>query len=91
MIQDANSIEAVAYDLFLRICYSERRDVGIATGDNKNWDRPDRHWILSTYAECLRTVKSGQAGATATIHEAQEKYSGWRSVPREAILASDPV
>lgn len=90
MAHEPECIEAVAYALFERISYAENKDIGVST-DTKGSDRPDRHWILSTYAECLRTVKSGQAGAAPPAREAHERYAGWRDVPREAILASDPV
>ena len=87
----ANSAEAVAYTLFERLCYAERKDAGMPSSEGKGWERPDRSWILSTYAECLRTVQSAHAGAPAASYEAQERYAGWRDVPRESILASDPV
>ena len=86
----ASSAEAVAYSLFERVCHAERKDIGTSSSESTGWEKPDRSWILSTYAECLRAVRSGQAGAPSP-REAQEKYAGWRDVPREAILASDPV
>ena len=91
MAHQPESVEAVAYALFETIAYAERKDIGNGLKEAHDWHRADRHWILSTYAECLKAVKSGRAEAQSDSPEAQPSYAGWRKVPREAILASDPV
>jgi len=83
--------EAVAYALFERVCYVEKKDIGTAAEPAKGWERPSRSWIFSTYAECLNAVRSGAPGAKPADLEARQTYTGARRVPREAILASDPV
>jgi hypothetical protein len=87
MTHDPDSIESVAYALFERIAYVEGKDVGL---EEPGLVKPDRRWILSTYGECLRTVRSAKSAATGEA-EAHEGYAGFREVPREAILASTPI
>jgi len=91
MAHVSDSIEAVAYALLERVSYAENKDIGIGPTDTRGGQRPDRHWILSTYAECLRTVRTAQASAARDDTEAREGYAGFREVPREAILASAPI
>ena len=81
--------EAVAYALFERVCYVERKDIGLTPKAPASGDRPSRQWILSTYAECLDAVRS-PGGRRAGL-DARSDVSGHRYVSREAILASDPV
>lgn len=91
MMQQSDSAEAVAYALFERICYVEGKDVGTMAEPPKGWERPSRSWIFSTYAECLNAVRSGNPRARLADLEARPTSTGARRVPREAILASDPV
>ena len=84
------SAEAVAYKLFERICYVEKKDIGAAEVP-KGWERPSRSWIFATYGECLRAVRSREPEAGAESLEAKAGYAGGRRVPRAAILASDPI
>ena len=49
-----NSPEHVAYRLFLHIATAEGQ--GVMSG-SKN-PHPTKAWILNTYAECLRAVRS---------------------------------
>ena len=89
-MQQSGSAEAVAYALFERVCYVEGKDIGAAEPP-KGSERPSRSWIFSTYAECLNAVRSGNPSARPADLEARATYTGARRVPREAILASDPV
>jgi hypothetical protein len=91
MMQQSGSPEAVAYALFERVCYVEGKDIGVVAEPPKGWERPSRSWIFSTYAECLSAVRSGAPGTKLADLEARPTYTGARRVPREAILASDPV
>lgn len=91
MASEPGSVEAVAYALFERICYAEKKDIGVMEKAPKDWERPSRFWILSTYAECLRALKARQPGAGPGTSEARTGYAGRRQVPREAIMASDPI
>jgi hypothetical protein len=45
--------EAVALDLLRIIAHSEQKAIGSGYGGA----RPDRTWVLDTYAECLACVK----------------------------------
>jgi len=90
MTRESDSIAAVAYTLFERVAYAEKKDIGIGAKEAQGWERADKRWILSTFTECLRTVKEEPTSAGRSF-EAHEKYAGFREVPREAILASDPV
>ena len=85
-----NGVEAVAYALFERVCYVEKKDIGTAEAPT-GWERPGRSWIFATYAECLRAVRSPQPAAGPVNLEARAEYAGHRVVPRDAIMASDPV
>lgn len=50
-----NSPEEVALKLLRIIALGEKMNVSThGTGNN-----PDRKWILSTYGECIRTVRNG--------------------------------
>ena len=91
MAHVSDSVEAVAYALLERISYAENKDIGIGPTDTRGGERPDRRWILTTYAECLRTVRTAQASVARGETEAHEGYAGFREVPREAILASTPI
>jgi hypothetical protein len=90
MTQEMGGPEAVAYALFERVCYVEGKDIGV-NSSVKGSERPSRGWIFSTYAECLEAVKSPHHGDSFLGLEAHMDSSGRRHVPREAILASDPV
>jgi len=46
-----NSPEQVAYKLMERIAHAEGKPLYSGTASY------DRNWVLTTYAECLRTVK----------------------------------
>ncbi len=91
MTQEMASAEAIAYALFERVCYAERKDVGLISGKAEGWERPSRHWIISTYAECLEAVRSPDRLRDKDDLEARSDPSGHRYVPREAILGSSPV
>jgi hypothetical protein len=91
MANEPGSVEAVAYALFERICYVEKKDIGVTERTAKDWERPSRSWILSTYAECLRTLSARQPKGGPAASEAHTDYAGHRQVPREAIMASDPI
>lgn len=91
MVHEPDSVEAVAYALFERVCYVEKKDIGAIRDAPMGWERPGRSWIFSTYAECLRAVRSDQPGAGRANLEAHAEYAGHRVVPRAAIMASDPV
>ena len=46
--------EEIAHRLLIHIAYAEAKSLGsTATGE-----RPNREWILQTYAECLRIVQN---------------------------------
>jgi len=83
--------EAVAYALFERVCYAERKDIGIFGTGSDGWERPSRSWIFSTYGECLKAARATAADAGLADLEARPTYTGARRVPRAAIMASDPV
>ena len=51
-----DSPEYIAYKLFLHIAELERRPLDWS-GD-PNASRPDRQWILNTYAQCLNAVRN---------------------------------
>jgi hypothetical protein len=51
-----NSPEQVALKLFYEVARSEKKDTGRTTGD----DKPDRKWILDTFAECMNAVRVPQ-------------------------------
>jgi hypothetical protein len=51
-----NSPEEIAYRLFGHITVCEQKNVTTTAANN-----PDRKWILDTYAECLRAVRSPRA------------------------------
>jgi hypothetical protein len=91
MDQEMRSPEAVAYALFECVCYAEGKDIGLDSNSKSAGDRPSRSWIFSTYAECLDAVKSPHHTDSFLGLEARMDSSGRRHVPREAILASDPV
>jgi hypothetical protein len=50
----ADTPEAVALELLRHIAYAEIR----AIADGYSGSRPDRRWLLDTYAECLDAVKN---------------------------------
>ncbi len=50
-----NSVEQVAYKLFLHIV--QMAQVSLAPGHGKV--AVDMRWVLSTYAECLKAVRFG--------------------------------
>jgi hypothetical protein len=52
-----NSPEHVAYRLMLDIARVEKK----ALGASASCQIADRRWILDTYAECLRAVRSPKA------------------------------
>jgi hypothetical protein len=91
MIRESGGVEAVAYALFERICFVEKKDIGAHQEASKGWERPSRSWILSTYAECLRAAGGVRSGTASPGTEAHIEYAGRRVVPREAIMASDPI
>jgi len=90
-MHEYGSAEAVAYALFERVCHIERREIGAAREPAEGWERPSRSWIFSTYAECLRAVRSGSVDTGLAGLEAHPDHTGRRKVPRAAIMASDPV
>jgi hypothetical protein len=47
--------EAVAFMLFQAVAYAEGKQ--IAEGQDSRTSKPDRQWILDTFAECLNTVQ----------------------------------
>ncbi len=49
-----NSPEEVAYKLFLEVAYAEKKNTHAGVTFD---DKPDRKWILDTYAECIIAVK----------------------------------
>ncbi len=60
-----DSPEYIAYRLFLHIATLERQPLDW-TGD-QNANRPDRNWILNTYAQCLEAVSNpGSRGGGRT-------------------------
>jgi hypothetical protein len=52
-----NSAEYVAYRLMIDIARVEKK----ALGASASCQIADRRWILDTYAECLRAVRSTKA------------------------------
>ena len=56
-----SSPEYIAYQLFLHICDREQKSFTPAQGRFPI----DRHWILETYAQCIRAVKYGHVDAPA--------------------------
>ena len=52
-----NSPEQVAYQLMARIAHAEELALHGVTGKRAN-----REWILSTYAECLKVVRTAAHG-----------------------------
>ena len=55
MNDEHNTPEQVALSLFQLIANVEQR--AMHSGATGGWRSADRQWILSTYAECLRTVQ----------------------------------
>lgn len=56
---------AVAYALLRDVAYAEQKEiVGLATTSSQ---RPDRKWILDTYAECLRAVRAPSERTTRPV------------------------
>lgn len=90
-MHELGSAEAVAYALFERVCYAEGKDVGLAPNVPDSWKRPTRRWIFSTYAECLKAVRTPDQPDQQPHPGASFDAAGYRYVPREDILASDPV
>jgi hypothetical protein len=91
MMHELGSAEAVAYALFECVCYAEEKDVGLTPNVPASWKRPSRRWIFSTYAECLKAVRSPEEGGYDTSLEARTDAAGHRYVPRADILAGNPV
>ena len=91
MTQVIGGAQAVAYELFERVCYAEGKDIGLTPNVAAAGERPTRDWIFSTYAECLAAVQSPRHSDTKIGFEAGSDPSGHRYVAREAILASDPI
>ncbi len=91
MAQEMVGAEAVAYALFERVCYAEGKDIGLTPNASAAGERPSRYWIFSTYAECLEAVRSPGQFKGDTGMEARLDPAGYRHVPRQSILASDPV
>jgi hypothetical protein len=54
-----NSPEQVAFKLLHEIALAEDKQMfgDRQTTDHTHKQKPDRKWILSTYAECLKAVK----------------------------------
>jgi hypothetical protein len=48
-----NSPEEVAYKLWHEVARAEGKDTTYTSGNNK----PNRKWILDTYAECITAVR----------------------------------
>jgi hypothetical protein len=62
----AETPEAVALELVRHIAYVEIRGIGEGFGGA----RPDRKWLLDTYAECLSAVKNpGERNASDRLTE----------------------
>lgn len=55
-----NSPEHVALQLFHEVAWAEKKELYRGAGGP---DRPDRAYILDTYAECLRAVKNPHSRA----------------------------
>jgi hypothetical protein len=53
---DENSPEHIAFKLMEAIADNEDKGIGRSYGGSAT---ADRDWILSTYAQCIRTVKRG--------------------------------
>jgi hypothetical protein len=49
------ALEAVAVMLFQAVAYAEGKQ--ITEGQDSRTSKPDRQWILDTFAECLNTVQ----------------------------------
>jgi hypothetical protein len=50
-----NSPEFVAFRLMERIAYSEDKRIA---GSKDERQKPDRAWLLDTYAECLQATRA---------------------------------
>lgn len=53
-----NSPEHVALQLLRRVAIAENIKLGFGDGGS---EKPTREWILSAYADCLTTVRSGMS------------------------------
>ena len=57
MSDTPTTIEEVAYKLLELICAVEQKDLTSSTAASSGKTKPDRKYILDTYAECLSVVK----------------------------------
>lgn len=49
-----NSAELIAYKLFQEVARAEGKELWAGAAGT---ERPDRRWLLDTYAECISAVK----------------------------------
>jgi hypothetical protein len=59
-----NTPEKVAFDLLIQIAVAEEKT--IYAGPTLGGDKPDRKWILDTYADCLRVVRTAIKPSSAS-------------------------
>ena len=76
LIHAENSPEAIAYKLFLHILEAKDFRSG-GSGDNQ--PKPERRWILDTYAECLLAVKRPSDRRKAAEEWADQARLGLKS------------
>jgi hypothetical protein len=57
-----NSPEEVAHKLFVHIANVEKRHIGSSDNLASGWQKADREYILSTYAQCVNTVRTAYYG-----------------------------
>jgi hypothetical protein len=56
--QHPGTAHEVAYRLFANIAWAEQKQISAGFGGEK----PDRNWILTTYAACLEVAVKGRSG-----------------------------